>query len=102
MSKLTGDVVAVIDSARTHSAVFWGYSLGARVGCVLGGPIPTRLRNLSNMPRPPGVFKLAGAGDFRIRVGDYRVVYAVDDRNRVIVGRIAHRREVFRQWVGQG
>ena len=42
--------------------------------------------------------KLAGRDDFRIRVGDYRIVYAVDDRNRqVIVARIAHRREVYRR-----
>jgi mRNA interferase RelE/StbE len=41
---------------------------------------------------------LAGRDDFRIRVGDYRVVYAVDDSERfVIVARIAHRREVYRQ-----
>jgi mRNA-degrading endonuclease RelE of RelBE toxin-antitoxin system len=42
--------------------------------------------------------KLAGHDDYRIRVGDYRIVYAVDDENRlVIVARIAHRREVYRR-----
>jgi mRNA interferase RelE/StbE len=42
--------------------------------------------------------KLAGRNDFRIRVGDYRIVYAVDDAERlVIVARIAHRREVYRR-----
>jgi mRNA interferase RelE/StbE len=42
--------------------------------------------------------KLAGRGDYRVRVGDYRVVYAVDDEERVvIVARIAHRREVYRR-----
>ena len=40
--------------------------------------------------------KLAGRDDYRIRVGDYRIVYAVDDTARlVIVGRIAHRRDVY-------
>jgi len=53
---------------------------------------------LSKEPRPFGVAKLAGHDDFRIRVGDYRIVYAVDDENRlVIVARIAHRREVYRR-----
>jgi mRNA interferase RelE/StbE len=48
-------------------------------------------------PRPPGAVKLAGRDDYRIRVGDHRVVYAVDDEERlVIVARIAHRREVYR------
>jgi len=41
---------------------------------------------------------LAGRDDFRIRVGDYRVVYAVDDDRRLIViARIAHRSEVYRR-----
>lgn len=46
-------------------------------------------------PRPPGAVKLAGRDDFRIRVGDYRIVYAVDDSEQlVLVARIGHRREV--------
>jgi len=49
-------------------------------------------------PRPPGAVKLAGRDDFLVRVGDYRVVYAVDDTERlVLVARIAHRREVYRR-----
>ena len=49
-------------------------------------------------PRPRGATKLAGRDDFRVRVGDYRVVYAVDEaRDAVIVARIAHRREVYRR-----
>jgi mRNA interferase RelE/StbE len=53
---------------------------------------------LAHDPRPPGAMKLAGRDDFRIRVGDYRVVYAVDDRARIVlVARIAHRREAYRR-----
>jgi mRNA interferase RelE/StbE len=53
---------------------------------------------LGGDPRPVGCAKLAGRDDFRIRVGDYRVVYSVDDAERlVIVARIAHRREVYRR-----
>jgi mRNA interferase RelE/StbE len=53
---------------------------------------------LADDPRPSGVVRLAGRDDFRIRVGDYRVVYSVDAAEHlVIVARIAHRREVYRQ-----
>lgn len=53
---------------------------------------------LATEPRPRGVVKLAGRDDYRVRVGDYRVVYAVDDSERlVLVARIAHRREVYRR-----
>src|SRR5207237_9085897 len=43
-------------------------------------------------PRPTGSVKLAGRDDYRIRVGDYRIVYAVDDAGAVVlIARIAHR-----------
>ena len=42
--------------------------------------------------------KLGGQDDFRIRVGDYRIVYAVDDTEDVVlIARIAHRRDVYRR-----
>jgi mRNA interferase RelE/StbE len=68
----------------------------------LHGPLRDRIRDaidaLAADPRPPGVAKLAGRDDYRIRVGHHRVVYAVDDEERlVIVARIAHRREVYRR-----
>jgi mRNA interferase RelE/StbE len=48
-------------------------------------------------PRPTGSVKLAGRDDFRIRVGDHRIVYAVDDAKAlVLIARIAHRRDVYR------
>lgn len=69
----------------------------------LHGPLRERIRtavdSLAGEPRPVGAVKLAGRDDFRIRVGDYRIVYAIDDRDRdrvVLVARIAHRREVYR------
>ena len=48
-------------------------------------------------PRPPGMKKLAGEDDlYRIRVGDYRVIYKIDDAVLLItVMRIRHRREVY-------
>ena len=52
---------------------------------------------LEKEPRPRGAIKLEGTDGHRIRIGDYRVVYLVDDRERVVdVVRIAHRREVYR------
>jgi mRNA interferase RelE/StbE len=42
--------------------------------------------------------KLAGRDDFRVRVGDYRIVYSVDDADHlVLIARIAHRRDVYRR-----
>ena len=48
-------------------------------------------------PVPPGCRKLAGTSDrYRIRVGDYRMVYSVDDgKVTVLVLAIGHRREVY-------
>ena len=58
----------------------------------------TALDGLEHDPRPKGSRKLRGAErDFRIRIGDYRILYRVeDDRLLVIVVRIRHRREVYR------
>lgn len=53
---------------------------------------------LSVEPRPPGAKMLRGGehGRWRVRVGDYRVVYAIEgDRLIVLVLRVAHRREVY-------
>jgi len=56
-----------------------------------------KLLALEKEPRPRGAIKLEGTDGHRIRIGDYRVVYLVDDRERVVdVIRIAHRREVYR------
>lgn len=60
--------------------------------------IDRALLALEEEPRPPGVTKLASSSDrWRIRVGDYRVLYRVDDTAReVTVLRIAHRRQAYR------
>lgn len=53
--------------------------------------------SLADDPSPGGAVKLAGRDDYRIRVGDYRIVYAIDDTDGlVLVARIARRREVYR------
>ena len=64
----------------------------------LYGRIIRKLDALEENPRPFGVDKLAGPEDlYRGRVGDWRIVYAIRDRELVvIVIRIGHRREVYR------
>ena len=57
----------------------------------------TRLERLAADPRPAGCRKLQGGDrEWRIRVGDYRIVYEINDRARTVdVTRIAHRRNVY-------
>lgn len=57
----------------------------------------SRIDGLAVNPRPSGCKKLRGYKNlWRIRVGDYRVVYIIDDdRTMVSVTRIAHRRDVY-------
>ena len=49
-------------------------------------------------PRPHRSQKLKGpSGEYRIRVGDYRVIYVIDDNNRLVgITRVAHRRDAYR------
>ena len=56
-----------------------------------------RLEALGENPRAAGCKKLKGYKDhWRVRVGDWRVVYIIDDAAKVVsVTRIAHRREVY-------
>ena len=60
--------------------------------------IVNRIVALSSEPRPAGCEKLAGAeGRYRIRQGQFRIVYAVDDASRTVeIVKVGHRREVYR------
>lgn len=59
--------------------------------------IVTRIRALAGTPRPPGCEKLSGQERYRVRQGNYRILYEIDDAVfRVIVVRIAHRRDAYR------
>lgn len=67
----------------------------------LPAPIHTRISrrilSLEDNPRPRGIKKLSGHEEYRLRVGDYRVLYTIDDKNGVIiVFAVGHRREVYR------
>jgi mRNA interferase RelE/StbE len=60
--------------------------------------IKPKVLALADNPRPSGCVKLQGhSGLFRIRVGDYRVVYHIDDARQLVeVTIVANRREVYR------
>jgi mRNA interferase RelE/StbE len=59
--------------------------------------IAAKLQALATDPRPLGSEKLSGQEKYRIRQGDYRVLYSVHDEDlTVLIVKIAHRREVYR------
>ena len=60
--------------------------------------IVTRILALADEPRPAGCEKLAGAeGCYRVRQGQFRVVYAINDSSHTVeVVKVGHRREVYR------
>lgn len=52
------------------------------------------ISNLEQNARPPGVKKLADSGLWRVRIGHYRIVYAIDDENKLVtIVRVARRKE---------
>ena len=62
------------------------------------GRIVRRIQGLAQDPHPAGHEKLSGQDRYRVRQGDYRIVYAVDDEKRTVqVVKIGHRREVYRK-----
>jgi mRNA interferase RelE/StbE len=60
--------------------------------------IAAALQSLAKNPRPAGSLKLAGTdNDWRIRVGDYRIIYEIADEIRIVlINRIRHRGDVYR------
>jgi mRNA interferase RelE/StbE len=61
--------------------------------------IVAKIEMLQDNPRPAWAVKLTGHEAYRIRIGDYRVIYAIEsERLIVLVVEIGHRREVYRDW----
>jgi len=59
--------------------------------------IIAKIATLSEDPRPAGTKKLAGREAYRIRQGDYRIVYTVSDSDRIVeIARVARRSDVYR------
>lgn len=55
------------------------------------------IQALRSDPRPAGCKKMAGSELWRIRVGDYRIVYSIEDAQLIVlVVRVGHRREIYR------
>ena len=61
--------------------------------------IQAALELLANDPRPPAATRLVGgAGEWRVRTGDYRVIYEIhDDELLVLVLQLGHRRDVYQR-----
>ncbi len=61
--------------------------------------LKTRIDGLAGNPRPPGSLKMSGPEGFhRLRVGEYRVIYLIeDDIFWVLVVKLGHRRDIYRR-----
>ena len=60
--------------------------------------VVSRIAALAQDPRPPGSEKLSGDDKWRIRQGDYRILYVIEDAVlTVLVVRVGNRREVYRR-----
>lgn len=80
--------VAILRRAQKELGALPGETY-ARVRDAIGG--------LGEQPRPLGCRKLMGRDGWRIRIGDYRVVYEIDDGGQVVtVLHVGHRRDVYR------
>ena len=61
------------------------------------GRVVGRIRALAADPRPVGAEKLSGQERYRVRQGDYRILYEIEDQIlRIVVVKIGHRRDVYR------
>ena len=68
-----------------------------RIPANLANCIYERADNLAVTPRPPGALKLKGHSFWRIRVGDYRVLYEIDDGQKIVsIMAVSHRKDVYR------
>ena len=55
------------------------------------------IRSLQDNPRPPGARKLSGQERYRIRQGDYRIAFSIQDQAKTVwVVKVGHRRDVYR------
>ncbi len=56
-----------------------------------------RIRQMGTDPRPPGCEKLSGEEKYRIRQGNYRILYSIDDADAsIVIVKVGHRRDVYR------
>jgi mRNA interferase RelE/StbE len=69
-----------------------------RLSATMFSRVIPEIRALAENPRPHGCRKITGSkSDWRIRIGDYRVIYEIDEKTSIVrVMRIRHRRDVYR------
>lgn len=86
---MSSHLVKLMPQAQKDLDIFSGKLLSRFEEIILG---------LYDEPRPHNSKKLSGGGSrWRIRAGDYRILYEIDDESRLVkVYRVAHRREVYR------
>ncbi|MCD6101499.1 MAG: type II toxin-antitoxin system RelE/ParE family toxin [Candidatus Cloacimonetes bacterium] len=59
-----------------------------------------RIESLSENPRPPGYEKLSGHKKYRIRQGNYRIIYSIQEMELTIwIVKIGHRRDIYRKLI---
>ena len=59
--------------------------------------VRAKILMLQDSPRPAGSVKLTATEGYRIRAGDYRILYRVDDRKKIVfIYRVKHRKEAYR------
>lgn len=85
-----------VNSYDLHTSATAEKELSALPDAVLQR-VDDKIKSLADNPRPQGCAKMAGYRDlWRVRIGDWRVLYRIDDKEkRVNVLRITHRREVY-------
>jgi len=60
--------------------------------------IAAKIEGLADNPRPPGSEKLSGEEKYRLRQGDYRVLYSIQDTSTTVtIVKIGQRREIYRR-----
>ena len=61
--------------------------------------IEDEINRLKDNPRPPGCEKLTDEEGYRVRVRDYRILYRINDKSKIVfIHRVRHREEVYRQF----
>ena len=59
--------------------------------------IKNKIDSLKSNPRPAGCLKLTAEEGYRLRSGDHRILYRIDDKNRILyIYRVKHRKESYR------
>ncbi len=62
--------------------------------------VDAAMLELERNPRPHGCTKLEGSEDeYRVRVGDYRILYVMNDKAKLVtIAHVRHRRDAYRKW----